>query len=104
MFCLIALRTIRYILCIRNIIFIIEFSFHVSVCADMNQDYKDNYGKCGSDYGRCNSYHNKKFLYCDLATDECHDSVEKKNAQANDYYDAYPSSTCASNFVFYQSQ
>ena len=53
------------------------------VCLARNTDYKNNYGKCGPDYGRCNSYHNERFLYCDLATNECHDSEVKKNLQAN---------------------
>ena len=67
------------------------------VCLARNTDYKNNYGKCGPDYGRCNSYHNERFLYCDFATSECHDSEVKKNLQANDYFDSFPSSSCASN-------
>jgi len=63
-------------------------------CMNMNQDYKTDYGKCGEDYGRCNPAHSSKFLYCDLSTNECHNDLAMKTAQANDYYDAYPLDAC----------
>ena len=74
-----------------------SFLIYVSVCMNMNQDYKTDYGKCGEDYGRCNPAHSSKFLYCDLSTNECHNDLAMSTAQANDYYDAYPLDACTSN-------
>jgi len=61
-------------------------------CLNMNADFRNDYGKCGADYGRCNPSHNSKFLYCDIPNSECHNDASLRTT--NDYYDAYPENAC----------